>query len=253
MNEEGYRHFLSLLKKRHSTRAFRSDPIPEGAAEKILEAARWAMSGGNSQPWEFILVRNPDTIKALFETYRETVLPFNFWTEQMRRPEYRHPAFHVEGAPEEQLQRMCARPGWSAAPAVIAVLGDGRRQLGSLTGSNTPGRGMSHFTDGIANACQIMHLAAASLGLGSQWVTIHVQEPFKRILDVPDILTLHNLVPLGYPVKKPSGSYRRKLKEILHYERYDRDRITSDRDLVESIGRLRKFTVGTYARSRGKG
>ncbi|MFH1488214.1 MAG: hypothetical protein ABII06_04875 [Pseudomonadota bacterium] len=74
----------------------------------------------------------------------------------------------------------------------------------------------------------------------------------KRILRIPDIMTLHSVGPLGYPVKKPGGSYRRKLKEILHYEAYDPKKTMSDREIVEYIGQLRKLTVGTYARSRGR-
>jgi nitroreductase len=252
MKDTEYERFLDLLKKRHSTRNFKSDPIPKGYAEKVIEAARWAMSGANAQPWEFIIIRDPETIKALFDAYRETIVPYNFWTEQMHRPEFRHPAFQLEGDPEEQLEKMLARPGWSVAPVVIAVMGDGRRQMASVSGSHVPGRGMSHLTDGIANACQIIHLAAASLGLASQWVTLHIQEPLKRILKVPDVITLHSMVPLGYPVKKPRGSFRRKLEEILHQETYDPYKYMSDREIVDYIGHLRRLTFGTYARSRGR-
>ena len=55
---EAYDRFLALGKARYTCRGLKSEPVPEGALEKILEAARWAMSGANSQPWEFI-VKNP--------------------------------------------------------------------------------------------------------------------------------------------------------------------------------------------------
>ncbi len=72
---------LELVKKRHSCRRFRPDPIPDGHVEKLLEAARWAMSGGNSQPWELILVRNRKTIGALYKAYQEHINELNFWLE----------------------------------------------------------------------------------------------------------------------------------------------------------------------------
>ena len=48
--------FLELAKKRRSIRHFKPDPVTEEFIEQILEAARWAMSGANGQPWEFIVV-----------------------------------------------------------------------------------------------------------------------------------------------------------------------------------------------------
>jgi nitroreductase len=65
---EAYEQFLALVKARHTCRGFANTPLPDGAIEKILEAARWAMSGANSQPWQFVVVRNPPTIRALYKT-----------------------------------------------------------------------------------------------------------------------------------------------------------------------------------------
>lgn len=50
--------FFKVVKKRRSIRSFKPDPIPEGAVEQILDAARWAISGANGQPWEFVVVTN---------------------------------------------------------------------------------------------------------------------------------------------------------------------------------------------------
>jgi nitroreductase len=42
---------------RWSPRAFRADPIPEATLLTLLEAARWAPSSYNSQPWRFVYAR----------------------------------------------------------------------------------------------------------------------------------------------------------------------------------------------------
>ena len=55
----GYDDFLSLVKARRSVRHFRPDPIPDGYVEKMIEVARWAPSGFHSQPWEFVVIRDP--------------------------------------------------------------------------------------------------------------------------------------------------------------------------------------------------
>lgn len=244
--------FLALVKKRHSCRRFRPDPIPEDYVEKLLEAARWAMSGANAQPWEFILVRKRETIAALYEAYQEHLNELNFWLEQRFPYELRHPGFRLEGDVHEQYRRLQERPGWSVAPTLIVVLGDGRRQLASVSGASTPGRHQTHLTDALSNAETHIHLAAASLELATQWVSIHIQEPFKRILDVPPVLTLHTIIPVGYPQQPLSGSVRRKLKDIVHHDRYDRTKLMSTEDIVTYLYRLRAGTLRVYSRSRGE-
>lgn len=249
---EEYENFLALLKKRHSCRRFKADPLPEGAIEKILEAARWAMSGANSQPWEFIVVRDPKIIQTLYNVYRDYLMDYNFWMEQKTIPELRHPAYMLEGTLEEQHKAVFSRKGWSAAPALIAVLGDGRRQLGSVSGVYVPGRNQSHLTDALANAETLIHLAAASLGLASQWVSLQVPGPFEKILGVPDVMTMHSIIPVGYPFQeKLSGIFRRKLKDITHFDKYDNSKYMTNKDIIDYLYFLRKGTFATYSKSRG--
>jgi nitroreductase len=56
---------FDLFKSRRSIRSFTSEDISNEDLEKILEAARWAPSAGNIQPWEFIIVRKPETKREI--------------------------------------------------------------------------------------------------------------------------------------------------------------------------------------------
>lgn len=56
---------LRAIKERRSIRAFRSDPIEPEKLEAILEAARWAPSGRNSQPWRLVVVESPEKREEL--------------------------------------------------------------------------------------------------------------------------------------------------------------------------------------------
>src|SRR5262249_52134815 len=76
-----YAH-LDLVKSRASVRKLKPDPIPDDCVTQILEVGRWAMSGANGQPWDFIVVKNPDTKKALFRAYIEENNDFIYWMEQ---------------------------------------------------------------------------------------------------------------------------------------------------------------------------
>jgi len=59
---------LETINKRHSVRAFKSDPVPQDILKKIVEGALRAPSASNSQPWDFAIVSGArlETIKQAF-------------------------------------------------------------------------------------------------------------------------------------------------------------------------------------------
>lgn len=59
--------FLDLARRRRSVRRYRPDPVPEELLQQVLEAGRWAPSAVNSQPWEFVVVRDPQVKQALYD------------------------------------------------------------------------------------------------------------------------------------------------------------------------------------------
>jgi 5,6-dimethylbenzimidazole synthase len=117
-------------------------------------------------------------------------------------------------------------------------------------GAHTFGRDQSHLTDGLANACLLIHLAVAALGLTSEWVSIHIEEPHKRILGVPDLLKLYLIIPIGYPDVPAREGVRRPLAEIVHRERYDMSKYMSNEDVVKYLYSLREATVPIHSASR---
>jgi len=58
MNDQ---EFLDILTSRKSIRRYKTDPVPDEMIDKILEAARWAPTGENYQPWRFIVIRDQET------------------------------------------------------------------------------------------------------------------------------------------------------------------------------------------------
>ena len=57
--------FIQLAKKRRSIRKYRPDPVAPEIISEIIEAARWAPSSINSQPWEFIIITDPQVREAV--------------------------------------------------------------------------------------------------------------------------------------------------------------------------------------------
>lgn len=64
---------LEAIKGRRSIRAFKNRDVPAEIVEKLIDAARWAPSAGNIQPWEFIIVRKPKIKRRLVEAALDQV------------------------------------------------------------------------------------------------------------------------------------------------------------------------------------
>src|SRR5271156_3730912 len=64
--------FLEVLQSRRSIRTgfLRDKPVPDELIGKILEAARWAPSAGNSQPWEFLVIRDLGIREKIVEIFK---------------------------------------------------------------------------------------------------------------------------------------------------------------------------------------
>ncbi len=235
--------FLAVVRSRRNCRKFKPDPIRDEWVDKILEAGRWAMSGANGQPWEFIVIKDQatkDKIAELTVRHREQV--FNL--ERTRVEELRMPAY---------MQRPTSVPALKTAPVIIAVVGDRRTVQASVLYCNfvfgEGGPGAVYFKN-MANATQLLCLAANALGLGAQWSSVDsgFEESLKRLLDVPEELAIPTLIPIGYPDYKPAPPYRRKLSEVVHREKYDRSRFRSGADIYDFLLDLRRRTREAYAK-----
>lgn len=58
---------LSVIRKRRHVHHFKSEPIPTSTIISLLEAARWAPSAGNLQPWEIVIIRSNSQKAKLVE------------------------------------------------------------------------------------------------------------------------------------------------------------------------------------------
>jgi len=227
-----------LVHTRRSTRSFKPDPIPDDYVDKILEVARWAMSGANGQPWEFVVVKDAATRAKIFELFKGHRRLTDI-LENTRMPEVRHP---ITGTIQE------GQPMFKDAPVIIAVCGDPRTLQATVLYAQIVGSERETFHMNMANVTFLIHLAAAALGLGSQWVSTSPtwETRLKALLGVPDFFKIPQLVPVGYPDYRPAPPYRRKLEKLVHRERYDMSRFRTDEDVVKFIIQLRQRTAAAY-------
>jgi len=196
---------LQVMKSRRHNGRVKADPIPDAHIRKMVEAASWAPSGNNAQPWEFVVVKSPEAKARIREI--------------------------LEGP---------ARPGASHVPAVdppaiIVVCGDTRFKETYPESVNR----QEVFYSSLAAAIQNMHLAATALGLATGWGTIREagMEPLRKLLDIPDAVEIVALVRAGYPQEVPAPKPRRAVEDAMHFDRYDRARLRDVKQAIESYGK----------------
>jgi len=227
-----YEGLAELVKTRRSVRSFKTDSIPDEDVDKIIEVARWAPSGANSQPWEFIVLKDKRIKDRIVEIVKE-------YSECSRK---------VELTRAEDLQFPGAtgpirEPGYKDAPVFIILCGD-PRTIEAYPLLTSYIRGDSHFASGLANAFLYMSLAATTIGLGSQWVSAtghpYVKCLLGEILGIPEKLKIYDMLALGYPASQPKGRFVRERADMVHYGQYDRTKYKSDTEMRDYIAGLRK-------------
>lgn len=69
------RPVLDVILNRRSIRAFADIPVDDEKIKALLEAARWAPSAMNEQPWVYVYAKTAD--KELYQAIAESLLPGN--------------------------------------------------------------------------------------------------------------------------------------------------------------------------------
>lgn len=213
--------FHELVMRRRSIRGYdKTRDVPDELIRKILDCARWAPSGGNGQPWEFIVIRDEKTRNQIADL---------FLKQQEHKKE-------MEMAARGDAKMTGA--GFRHAPVHIIVLGDPRVK------ETYPVRTMlekadSHFYTGLANATLLIHLATTSLGLASQYVSDasspYMETMLKVLLGIPEPLRVYHLIPIGYASGPVAPRPRRDLDQIIHLEKYDRKKYRDDREMEKFV------------------
>lgn len=242
-----YDSFLALVKHRRTIRRFKSDPVPDECVEKIIEAARWAPSGYNMQPWDFVVVKDKklkDTIVGWVADYLRLIMKTEgtreLWQRVPRRPSH---------DPEMDYRN---------APVFILVLGDTRTNKGLPTAMRYDAERLrTIYISSLANAYLYMSLAATTLGLASEWVssvaTAYPHCLVKDLLNIPPDYEIYDMMALGYPAYRlTSRKLMRDRDRMVHYDRSDDGDFRTDEEVNDFIKRARIWTTANHRRGVDK-
>jgi len=170
---------------RRSIRNYESEPVAEDKLAKVLEAAQWAPSWVNVQPWEIVIVDDAEVMKKLADCVPDP------------------------------------NPGKKAlamAPLALAVCGR-QGKSGYYGGKESTVYGdWVMFDVGIVG--QNICLAAWSEGLGTLHLGLLNHEKAGEVLGLPDDVKLYELIPLGTPSKIGKAPPRRAIKEFTHKNKF---------------------------------
>jgi long-chain acyl-CoA synthetase len=181
---------LTAITGRRSCRNFLPDVVEKETIMKVLEAATWAPSPLNAQPWEFIVVTKASLKIEIFESAEKTRL----WA--------------IEKSGWKWLEKYSIE-FLKTAPVIVAVVGNPQKS-GVDMFMEDGGVGYQHA---CAAAVQNMLLAAYAHGLGSCWFTLFDRDAIRLILNVDAGKVPLALVCLGKAAEEPATVPRKGVEK----------------------------------------
>ena len=178
-------HVMQVIKERRSIRRFQEKDIPEEVLAVVLEAARWAPSWANTQPWEIVVVKD----QSIKERIQQVVSPRNPSSLAILN-----------------------------APVLLVICGKLKRS--GYYKDTYPTKFGDWFMYDLGLATQNLCLAAHDSGLGTVIVGLFDHDRVGEIIKLPAEQEVVVLVPLGYPDQQPSPPKRKEKSDFIHYDTF---------------------------------
>ena len=187
-----------MIKERRSIRKYAPRPVPIETIREVLEAAGWAPSAHNAQPWRFIVLIDEPSKKELAEAMA------NAWIMDLIKegilPEAR------EEVTKTSIERFTAAP-------VLIVACLTMKDMINYEDKSQQKNERDLAVQSLGAAVQNMLLAAHSKNLGACWfcAPVFCKEAVRQVLKIPEDVEPQALITLGYPAEKPSAPCRTTL------------------------------------------
>jgi nitroreductase len=213
--------FSQVLRTTFSARDFTDEPVPDETLVRILEAARFAPSGGNRQGWRVIAVREQATKDAIAELGKPAMRRY---FAQIQAGEFPWNTIEPTKLTAEQIEQQPVAPAlldrYRKAPlllvvcldlSVVASMDQNLARVGVISGAS------------VYPFVWSLLLAARAEGLGGTLTTFQVvREPdLKKLLGIPEQFAVAAVVPMGRPVKQLTKLKRKPVREFAFRERFD--------------------------------
>jgi nitroreductase len=200
-----------------AVRRFTAEPVTDDEIRKCLDAAIRAPSGGNLQPWQFLVVTDAATRRSVGDLYRRAYDRYEPALLAARKP-YR------DSAAEENFQRISRSARHLAehmgeVPAIVMFLmPDISMTLEDAQGPLDVGTPYASVYPAVQN----FMLAARGLGIGTTLTTAYriYQQELRYVCGIPEVYEIVALVAMGRPRYGFGQGKRRPVASLTHWNRF---------------------------------
>ena len=178
---------IKEISTRKSIRKYNNTPVEGDKIIQLIESARLAPSGSNTQPWNFIIVRSEDTKTKIAKINNNQK-----WMED--------------------------------APVFIVCVADIQCRMKEdrniYLDENTKLPELKQIIRDTAIAIEHILLEAESIGLASCWTAWFSQDNIRPIMNIPDDKYVVGVITIGYSEANGKPTPRRSLESMLRYEKW---------------------------------
>ena len=211
MSEGGLYGAMSTLR---AVRRLKPDPIPDDVLQRILQAAAWAPSGGNVQPWRIVAVRDEAKRRAVGDLYRPQ------WATYGANARKGLDALAGEArAKRERMLDACDHLGEHMGEAPVLLVFCFNPDHMAITDADLP-RPSVVGGGSVYPALQNAMLACVEEGVGCTLTTLlcYAEADMKAVLEIPEDWYTCAVMPIGYPVLGGHGPISRRPVPKLCFE-----------------------------------
>ena len=194
-------NLIDAIVKRRSIRKYIAREVSKETCDEILEAATWAPSAHNAQPWRFSVLTEASTKEALAGAMAKA------WIEDLRKNDTPHKL--ARKLIKRSIERFTTAPVVVVACVAMAELAmpieDAKREIERDLALQSLGAAIENLL-----------LTAHSKGLGACWycAPIFCKNIVKEILHLPTNFEPQALVTIGYPSEIPATPKRKPSQDI---------------------------------------
>lgn len=211
---------FEIMYSLRSMRRLKPDPVPDELVWKLLDAAIRAPSGGNTQPWRFLVIRDADTKRFIQERYRRG------WDRYVQAnlkaaAEAAVPMTEAEAATRAKMIGAATHLAdhLHEAPVMLLVCMQPRKMDLPPDPESQPPSPAALYAS-IFPAVQNILLACRAHGLGATLTTLHLlyERAIKTRLGIPDDIDTVALIPIGWPVGKFGPTTRAPVETLTYWD-----------------------------------
>ena len=178
---------MKEIENRRSVRKYSDKKLEREKLFKVLDSARLAPSGSNTQPWNFIVVEADETKKKI-------------------------------AAADHNQQWMLTAPVFIVCVADISCRITSNSNM--YIDEESPEPEVKMIIRDTAVAIEHILLEAESLGLSTCWTGWFAQKDMRHVLNIPDDKYVCGVITIGYGDESPAQRPRREMNDIIRYEKW---------------------------------